>query len=236
MSPRRGPDLPYTLVAGATPWGSGWVVASAKQAGATFAPERLFVYGSFLDVLGERPAFSVVVINAPIGYRDTPEMGPRSCETDAKVLLEHRRATIHTAPSRAVLSGEVPLVDSGLDAVTMTMLPRYREVALEMSPYRQRTVYEGHPEMSFYQLNKETSLTLSKRLVAGQDERREILAEKVPGIEKFLDDEKSGIPVKHRYDASALLWTARRVLGRAAKRVPLDAEWDSEGLRMEIVY
>ena len=62
------------------------------------------------------------------------------------------------------------------------------------------------------------------------------MAEKFPGIEKFLDDEKSGIPVKHRYDASALLWTARRVLGRAAKRVPLDAEWDSEGLRMEIVY
>ena len=42
------------------------------------------------------------------------------------------------------------------------MIPRYREVAAEMSPYRQRVVYEGHPELSFYQLHKDTPLTTSK--------------------------------------------------------------------------
>jgi hypothetical protein len=33
-----------------------------------------------------------------------------------------------------------------------------------------------------------------------------------------------------------LLWTARRVFARAAKRLPAEAEWDSEGMRMEFVY
>jgi predicted RNase H-like nuclease len=33
-----------------------------------------------------------------------------------------------------------------------------------------------------------------------------------------------------------LLVTARRVLAHAAKRIPVHPEWDSEGLRMELVY
>jgi hypothetical protein len=31
------------------------------------------------------------------------------------------------------------------------------------------------------------------------------------------------------------MWTARRILGRAMTRLPLDPEWDSQGLRMELV-
>jgi predicted RNase H-like nuclease len=37
-------------------------------------------------------------------------------------------------------------------------------------------------------------------------------------------------------DAFALLWTARRVYGHAAKRLAVEPVWDSEGLRMEFVY
>ena len=120
--------------------------------------------------------------------------------------------------------------------MTATLLPRYREVAVEMSPYRQRIVYEGHPELSFYQLNKDTPLKRSKIVEEGRDERRLVLEERLPGINKVLDAEIEGVPLKHLYDASALLWTARRVSGHAAKRIPNEAEWDSEGLRMEIVY
>jgi predicted RNase H-like nuclease len=39
----------------------------------------------------------------------------------------------------------------------------------------------------------------------------------------------------HLLDAAACLWTARRVAARAATRIPMDPEWDSQGLRMEIV-
>jgi predicted RNase H-like nuclease len=126
--------------------------------------------------------------------------------------------------------------DDGLDAVTRTMLPRYREVALEMSPYRQRVVYEGHPELSFYQLHKDTPLKRSKVITEGREERRVILAEKIRGSERYLEADAVAAPQKHIYDSFALLWTARRVFGHAAKRIPTEPEWDSEGLRMEIVY
>jgi predicted RNase H-like nuclease len=143
---------------------------------------------------------------------------------------------VHNAPSRAVLNGDVPVEEGMLDAITATLMPRYLEVSKEMSPYRQRVVYEGHPELSFYQLHKDTPLTKSKRIQAGREERREVLIDRIRGSERYLDPGELGVPEKHLLDVFALLWTARRVYGHAAKRMPKEPVWDSEGLRMEFVY
>lgn len=236
MTSHRGPDLPYSVVAGVTPVSSRWLVASAKIAGSNFAPEPPKVYDSFLEVLSERPAFVIIVANVPIGYQDKPEDGPRICDHEARALLKRRGTSVHNAPSRAVLNGDVPVEEGKLDAITATLLPRYREVSVEMSPYRQRTVYEGHPELSFYQLHKDIPLTKSKRIQAGRDERRDILTDRMRGSERHFDPSVLSVPEKHLLDAFALLWTARRVFGHAAKRMPVEPVWDSEGLRMEFVY
>jgi predicted RNase H-like nuclease len=236
VTTHRGPDLPYSVVAGVTPFSDKWLVASAKIAGSTFAPEPPKVYDSFLDVLSERPAFAIVVVNVPIGFLDTPESGPRTCDRQARALLRRRGTAVHNAPSRAVFEGRVADGEDRLDAVTRTMMPRYQEVANEMSAYRQRVVYEGHPELSFFQLHKDTPLKRSKVITEGKEERRVVLEEKIRGSERYLDDGAVAAPQKHVYDAFALLWTARRVWGHAAKRIPVEPEWDSEGLRMEIVY
>ncbi len=236
MSLHRGPTLPYRVVAGVTPCPSGWLVQGAKMAGSTFAPESPRVYETFLDILDEHPAFEIIVINAPIGYLDTPQMGARTCDREVRALVGRRGSTVHNAPSRAVLDNLVEVKEAGLDAVTATMLPHYREVAKEMSPFRQRLIYEGHPELSFFQLNKDSSMQRSKKIEAGRDERLEVLESHFPAMDKVLDDEISDVSEKHQFDALALLWTARRVFGHAAKRVPYEPEWDSEGLRMEIVY
>jgi predicted RNase H-like nuclease len=236
VTSHRGPDLPYSVVAGVTPVGPRWLVASAKIAGSNFAPEAPKVYDNFLDVLSERPAFVAIVANVPIGYCDKPEDGARVCDREARTLLKRRGTSVHNAPSRAVLNGDIPASEGMLDAITATLLPRYREVAKEMSPYRQRTLYEGHPELSFYQLHKDIPLTKSKRIEAGREERRAILSDRMRGSERHFDATNLGVPEKHLLDAFALLWTARRVFGHAAKRMPTEPVWDSEGLRMEFVY
>jgi predicted RNase H-like nuclease len=236
VTSHRGPDLPYSVVAGVTPVSSKWLVASAKIAGSNFAPEPPKVYDSFLDVMSERPSFVAIVANVPIGYCDKPEDGARVCDHEARALLGRRGTSVHNAPSRAVLNGDVPVEDGMLDAITATLIPRYIEVAKEMSPYRQRIVYEGHPELSFYQLHKDMPLTKSKRIEAGREERREILMDRIRGSAHHMDPTVLGVPEKHLLDVFALLWTARRVYGHAAKRLPVEPVWDSEGLRMEFVY
>ena len=47
------------------------------------------------------------------------------------------------------------------------LLRRYREVAAEMAPYRQRTVFEVHPELSFFQLNGDVPLRWTKKFEVG---------------------------------------------------------------------
>jgi len=235
MSTRRGPELPYKVVAGVTPWGSRWVVASAKMHAATFAPEQPKIYSSFIDVLDERPSFSVIVVNAPVGYIEKSSEEVRTCDRQGRAILARRGAGLHNAPTRIMLEEGAHPSEGRVDAVTAMLLPRYREVAKEMSPYRQRVVYEGKPELSFYQLNNEMPLRFSKKIEAGREERRMLLEKKIPGIDKVIYSDIPGVPRKHLYDVGALLYTARRVFGHAAIRIPSEAEWDSEGLRMELV-
>jgi predicted RNase H-like nuclease len=151
-------------------------------------------------------------------------------------MLGRRGVTIRRSPTRGVISRGKALPSDHLDAVTLTLLPVVLEVASEMSSYRQRTTYEGSPELSFYFLNGAVPLRWSKLREEGRQERRQLLLAKVPGIERIIDVSIRGVSSHHLLDAGALLMSARRAQSHAAKRVPLHPEWDSEGLRMEYVY
>ncbi len=235
MALRKGPELPYSLVAGVTPCAPGWLVMSAKLNGATFAPELPRVFSTFSEVLDERPSFSVIALNAPIGYVEE-KLGGRTCDRLARRILGRRGSTVHNAPSRAALKQASNHPDtSGLDAISTALLPRYREVAAEMAPFRQRTVFEVHPELSFFQLNGDVPLRWTKKFEVGREERRALLIKKIQGIERSLECELDDVPLAHLLDAGALLWTARRIFAKGGTRIPLDPEWDDEGLRMEIV-
>jgi predicted RNase H-like nuclease len=231
---RSGPNLPYSIVAGVTPCAPGWLVASAKLHGATFAPEPPRVLAKFAEVLDERPTFSTIALNAPVGYVEGVQ-GGRTCDRLARALLGRRGSTVHNAPTRASLEEEEIVDDDHLDAITNILLRRYREVAAEMAPYRQRTVYEVHPELSFFQINADVPLRWSKKTEAGFEERAALLRKRVPGVERIVETELEGVQASHMLDAAAILWTARRIFARAGTRIPTDPEWDEQGLRMELV-
>ncbi len=231
-----GPNLPYKLVAGVLPCRGGWLVASAKLQGVILAAEEPRVLESFAAVLDEKPAFHVVALYAPVGYLDKAVPGGRGCDRQARALLGPRRgAAVRSAPSRLTFEADPDGAALGLDAVTAALLPKYREVAAEMAPYRQRSVHEVHPELSFYQLNKDRPMRYPKRFVAGREERRELLLTKIPSVERIIDAKVRGASAGQLIDAAACLWTARRAIARAGSRLPEDPEWDSQGLRMELI-
>jgi predicted RNase H-like nuclease len=231
---RRGPDLPYSVVAGVTPCGPGWLVASAKLHGTVFAPEEPVFVPSFVEVLDTRPAFAVITVNAPIGYLDEAVVGGRCCDREARALLGSRGSSVQSAPVRVSADRELELRGEHLDAITIALLPRYREVAAEMTPFRQRTVYEVHSDLCFYQMNDEQPVVSTKNSEQGSADRRALLTRSLPGAERILSAEVTGSSMSHLIDAAAFLWTARRIFLHAAVRIPADPEWDETGLRMEI--
>lgn len=220
-------------MAGVKPCSGGWLVASAKLHGTIFSPDEPQIIDTFVDVVDQRPTYSIVALNVPIGYLDESTSGGRTCDRETRSILGRRGAAIHSAPVR---DGAEELSADHLDAVSRMLLPKYREVASEMAPYRQRTVYEVQPEMSFFQINGDVPLKWAKGSQAGREERRSLLEQRVPGVEKILSAEFRRVPFSHLLDVAALLWTARRIFAKAANRIPADAEWDEQGLRMEIVY
>ena len=209
-------------------------MASAKVAGATFSPEAARLIPTFGQVLDERPSFDAIVINAPIGYPSGVDLGFRTCDRQARELLGERANVITAVPGRRVFEKEDAVVD-GLDAITQVLLPRYRDVASEMSPYRQRQVYEGNPELSFFQLNGGVPMKFHKFREAGRQERAQLLMSKLNGIERVLNAEIDRVRPHHLIDAAILIWSARRAYTHTARRLPFEPEWDSEGLRMEYV-
>ena len=209
-------------------------MASAKLQGTVFAPEDPSRLDSFVDVVDTRPAYSTIALNAPIGNLNQAIAGGRRCDREARALLGRRGASIKSAPIRKDDDRDIDLLPDHLDAVSRMLLPRYREVAAEMAPYRQRTIFEAHSDLSFYQLNGDVPLRWSKNSEKGRLERRALLEERVPGVNRILDADVPGASISHLLDAAAFLWTARRIFSHAGLRLPEDPEWDEQGLRMEI--
>ena len=195
---------------------------------------------SFVDVLDYKPAFDVIAIHLPIGLPDKPQQGGRTCDREARKLLGFPRSgAILSAPARPALSAttydKARRLNKGMSAVAYGLLPKIAEVAKEMQPYWQRTVFEVHPELGFYQLNDDTPLRFGKHTALGLKERRTLLEQRMEGIERVIDAKVKGAQRHHLVDAAIDLWTARRIIARSVSRVPEDPEWDEQGLRTEIM-
>ncbi len=241
MIGHRGAQLPYKVVAGVVPCAGGWLAATAKLQGVTIAPESPQVFREFIDVLDYKPAYQVIALFAPIGLLEEPVPKGRSCDRAARVLLGRPRSgAIASAPVRPVLScasyGDAVAANGGhLSPVRWRQMPRIAEVDKAIAPYWQRTVFEVHPELSFFQLNEDQPVRYPKHTGVGIEERRALLSARLPGVERIIDASLPRITRPQLIDAAACLWTARRIVSRAISRLPEDPEWDSVGLRMELV-
>jgi predicted RNase H-like nuclease len=218
------------------PCSGGWLLFGAKLQGITIAPQPPEVFGRFIDILDYRPSYAVLAVHLPLGLPSLPVPGGRTCDRDARRLLgQPRGSAIASPPSWKTLQDWRQGIRgrSGISVPTRSLFPRIAEVYEHLSSYHQRTVFEVHPELSFYELNNRRSLSFSKHTQAGQRERMDLLAAKVPGVERHLDLVVPGALMHHLLDAAADLWTARRIKARGVSRLPEDPEWDEQGFRME---
>jgi predicted RNase H-like nuclease len=112
----------------------------------------------------------------------------------------------------------------------------YREMEREIQPFHQRSFYSANPDLSFVVMNGDQPLKTSPFHEEGVLERMELVRSRLPGVEEVISRvPPKGAGLTHMLQAAAMLWTGRRASGRAVNRLPLDPEWDTTGIRMELV-
>jgi predicted RNase H-like nuclease len=230
---RRGAPLPYRPLAGVEPCRGGWFVVSGKLQGVSLFPEPPQIVETITDVLDSRPPYEIIALHAPIGLPGERTPGGRACDRQARKLLGTRRGSAISAPPTR--SDVYDASGEGLSAVVRAQLARIREVQRDVASYHQRSVFEVHPELGFYQLNEDTPLRYAKRTHLGVEERLNLLQARMPGLERVVDNIPEGIRLPTVLDACVDLWTARRIAARAVARLPEVPEWNEDGLRMEMV-
>jgi len=126
-----------------------------------------------------------------------------------------------------------------LSKQTFGILPKIREVdiALRQSPKLITTVFEVHPELSFYFWSSRQPMRHSKHSAFGFAERLRFVEQAFGSAAEQI---RSAIPRRtvsddDVLDALAALWTARRIEWGDAKRLPQADERDEVGLPMQML-
>lgn len=224
------------MLAGADGYKKRWIVALANLDGAT----QLKIVDTFADLV-QRPELQLTVVDVPIRL---PEQGPRRCDLLARVMIGPRRNSVFPAPIRPMLGAatyeeacerRIRVEAKGCSKQLFAILPLIEAADQLMSPELQHRVREGHPEVSFTALAGEP-MSAHKAKPDGHRQRRELLRNTFPDMEENIARFRRPDAAANILDAYALLWSAQRLARGVGKSLPSGSEYDTRGLRMEMVY
>jgi predicted RNase H-like nuclease len=217
-------------VAGVDGCRAGWIAVVLDEGAARFG-----IFSAVEEIA--RLAAERVLIDIPIGL---PETGRRGCDLAARKLLG-------AAASRVFLDARRPLLafddyeaancwakadGKGISRQLWGILPKIRAVDRFITPERQDTLLEAHPELAFMRLNGGDVLP-QKKTPSGQALRRQMIrAAGIAEVDDWLLQLRGrGAGADDLLDACALALAAREPL-----RVPCAPERDAQRLRMDIWY
>ena len=237
--------MPHS-VAGVDGCQSGWIAAvyDTEQSKIDYC-----THADFITILQALSGVMCIGVDIPIGLSESFQ--PRRCDQLARSLIRTRSSSVFPAPDRRLLrfaeleygaangySREYS--GKGLTRQSFAIFEKIDQVDRVMTPRLQANVFEVHPEVCFWAAADKHPLRHPKRKREGFEERREILNRVLPGVVIPTFDEAKGIVHGAKpddvLDAIAAAWTAWRNARGLSERIPVPAELDARGLRMEIVY
>jgi len=239
-------------VAGIDGCPAGWLVVFRSI---TDRRHRASVVASLAEVFygEERPL--IAAIDIPIGLPAVSQAGGRNADRECRKLLGRpRQCSIFPPPSRAALHAasfreacELEMQSSSpskrINRQTFNIMGKIRE-ADAIAHRLQGSLFECHPEMSFWAMNDRRAMRLPKKGrvnackagESGSSERRRLLMSQGYS-EAFLSTRiaaSSQCGTDDPLDACAAAWTAQRILGGEAIRFPAAPDLDGTGLDMAI--
>lgn len=228
---------------------AGWVVAFVQPSG---DEARVRVVAQFSDVFAASEMPAIVAVDMPIGLPERTGYGGRAAENAVRPLLGARQSAVFSVPSRGALEQTdyraacaVALTTSDpprkISKQLFMIAPKIREVdaCLRADPAAAARVFEVHPEVAFWRLNGERSLSEPKKVKGKPHEpgltlRRSLLA--VAGLPAAAIDAQppKGAAADDLLDALACAAIARRLHAGIARPFPDPPPLDTHGLRMAI--
>ncbi len=226
-------------------WIAVWIGKSGIHGFAIF-PRIEFILALHADI---------AMIDIPIGL---PETGKRGCDLAARkmlgkdgqsrVFLGVRRPLLQYLPDHQSSYGAAyndankwaksQPDRKGISRQLFGILPKIAEVDEIMTPARQETLREAHPELVFQDLAPTPKPLPSKASPEGQKLRRDsVVARGFPDIDDWIV-KLHGTRAKpdDLLDACACCITALNTSLKGARTVECPLEVDAKGLRMEICY
>lgn len=239
-----------TAVAGIDGIKCGWLVVLLRDR----EPE-LRRAAHFADALSLCQEAEVIGVDMPIGLPAAAAPGGRACDSAARQVLGPKKGScVFSPPCRQTLSArsyaeanEVNRASSsaalGVSQQAYALFPKLREIDEALTPARQSRVREVHPEVSFAALRDTVASDEAdfaplgpKKTLKGRQQRLELLRRAdllhLDGI--VAAGRELGAAPDDTLDACVAAWTARRIVGKGARRLSPCPPKSEQGLFMEI--
>lgn len=222
----------------------GWAVVLIDAAR---KPIEFLIEKEFRDVVNNIHGTRLCLIDIPIGLKDVIDKDERRCDIEIRRILSPRGSSVFRVLQRECVYARsydkaCKIAQRGIPPLSWAISKKVAQVDRVMvnDISLQRWIRETHPELCFKILNKNVTLSYSKKTEAGVNERLDIIEryshrflsfyKKVRGLyrKKILSD--SDI-----VDAAVCAISACLCDSDGIKTYPKVPEFDSKGLRMEIV-
>jgi predicted RNase H-like nuclease len=223
---------------------AGWIAVSEGDG----AP-AVEIHATFRDIV-ECHAEAVIAVDMPIGLPHRTSAGGRGPERAVRPLLGARQSSVFAIPSRSAVYA--PDYRAACAAALATSTPpkkvsrqafnlfgKIREIDSLIDARLELRVYEVHPEVAFWRLNRERPLAEPKKVKGrvfdpGMRERRALLASAGFAPEFLAAAPPRGAALDDFLDACACLAIARRVACGLARPFPDPPLATEAGIRMAI--
>ena len=233
---------------------SGWICALGTIKEKQIAQiEMQFVLHP--DEIWKKYAVQKMCIDMPIGLPSVSKKGGRAIDTTARKILGKSGASrVFSPPIRQILyctdyqealqiSKKTPPDGVGLSKQSFYLLPKIRQIDewLREDPKSQNSIFETHPELSFWAMGKQAAP--SKHSVEGKEFRIQLLTREGIWDESFFDIIKKErkraniISKDDILDALACMWSAHRCLQGIEQTIgKADEVYDEEGFLMRYTF
>jgi predicted RNase H-like nuclease len=213
---------------------AGWVAIVLQEG--RFS--RAVLAAQFRDLLCAVPTATVVAVDIPIGLANA-----RTADAAARHVVGARSSSVFPTSPRAVVEASTyeeanrqsrALIGKGISKQTFALAKKILEVE-DCRDDPGATLYEVHPEVSFWALAGGVPLQAGKRSWTGQAERRALLEAAGIVLPTALGPAGSAA-ADDLLDAAVAAWSAQRIASGYGRSLPDPPERDADGRSIAIWY